>query len=100
MLGIRNLKVDFIYQKDNHEPCRNFPTLWKHIMTQESNYGMTNNCKFCSKHREMNQNYCRNCGHELAKGHTKYAPVSYAYLASEIYCGYCGKLREVCNNIH
>jgi hypothetical protein len=55
-----------------------------------SNY----DCRYCEEYEKDHQNYCRVCGHDLREGLAKLNPVPIGYAAYEIYCGFCGKLRE------
>ncbi len=57
-------------------------------------------CPSCDEYERKQHNYCRKCGTELKPGYAKYAPIAEAYFTDEKFCGYCGKLREVCKGNH
>jgi hypothetical protein len=40
------------------------------------------------------------CGLKFKPGHAKITPIAEGYFIDEIFCGFCGKVRDVCNGVH
>lgn len=57
-------------------------------------------CPSCDTFERRGHNYCRSCGLEFKPGHAKNAPIAEGYLIDQIFCGFCGKVRDVCNGAH
>jgi hypothetical protein len=57
-------------------------------------------CPDCDGYEKRGHNYCRMCGAELKRGVVKNVGIAAGYFTNEKFCGYCGKLRGVCNGAH
>jgi hypothetical protein len=57
-------------------------------------------CPSCDKYERRSHNYRRSCGLEFKPGHVKIVPIAEGYFIDEIICGFCGKVRDVCNGAH
>jgi hypothetical protein len=57
-------------------------------------------CASCDRCEGVGHNYCRKCGLAFKPGHVENVPVAETYYADDIFCGYCGKPRDVCNETH